>query len=224
MKGRMFIAQKIWSPLVLGLLALAVYGCVPNGKKPQKTSYNHAFSNKDARMCLSDLKSNKINFAALPDTNYGGGCTANNAVKLIDFGTPTTNLGPMTCTLASSFADWTRDVVRPAARKYLGSSLARVETSGTYSCRRVSGTGNLSQHASANAVDVFAFVTADGRKITVLRGWNGNSDEQKFLRKIHADACGQFGTVLGPNYNREHANHFHLDMARSRLNGNPFCR
>jgi hypothetical protein len=222
MKGRMFMAPKFQSPLALILLILAVSGCVPSGKKPKKSSYNHAFSDKDARICLSDLKSHKISFAALPNTNYGGGCTANNAVKLIDFGTPTTNLGPMTCGLASSFADWTRDVVRPAAIKYLGSSLARVETSGTYSCRRVSGSGSLSQHASANAVDVFAFVTADGRKISVLGGWNGNSNEQKFLRKIHAD--GQFGTVLGPSYNREHANHFHLDMAQSRLGGNPFCR
>ena len=203
---------------------LLVSACIPSGNNVDRPRGNNAFSTPDARMCLSDLKKSKVSFAALPDRQYGGGCKAVNSVRLLDYGTPTTNLGPMTCTLASSFTSWARDIVRPAARKYLGSRLARIETSGTYSCRRVSGTGNLSQHAFANAVDVFAFVMKDGRRITVLKGWNGRSDEAKFLRRIHADACGKFGTVLGPAYNRQHANHFHLDMAKSRLGGNPFCR
>jgi hypothetical protein len=215
---------KRTTPLLVAALALTLSGCIPRSERAGKTLSNPAFSDQSARMCLSDLKSNKISFATLPDKNYGGGCTANNAVKLIDFGTPTTNLGPMTCNLASRFADWTRDVVRPAAKKFLGSSLARIETTGTYSCRRVGGTGNLSQHASANAVDVFAFITADGRKVSVLNGWSGASDEQKFLRHLHKEACGRFGTVLGPQYNREHANHFHLDMSPARVNGSPFCR
>jgi hypothetical protein len=185
---------------------------------------NNAFVNKSARMCLSELQSNNINFSPLPNKNYGGGCSANNAVTLLDIGTKVTNLGPMTCTLAAGFADWTRDVVHPAARKHLGSKLARVETSGTYSCRKVSGSGSLSQHAYANAVDVYAFVTEDGRRVSVLAGWHGSKGERAFLRELHAKACGQFGTVLGPAYNRQHANHFHLDMAASRMGGKSFCR
>ncbi len=211
--------------LILGLsiLSLALGGCVPRSGKVE-SSQNNAFSGKDARMCLSTLKSNNVSFAALPDKNYGGGCNTANTVNLLNIGTRVTNLGPMTCTLANSFTDWTRDIVRPAAKKFLGSGLARIETTGTYSCRRVGGNGNLSQHAYANAVDVFAFVTDDGRKVSVLTGWNGNADEQKFLRHLHKEACGRFGTVLGPAYNREHANHFHFDMAASRMNGTPFCR
>ena len=34
-----------------------------------------------------------------------------------------------------------------------------------------------------------------------------------FLREIHASACKYFGTVLGPEANNAHKNHFHLDMA-----------
>jgi hypothetical protein len=34
-----------------------------------------------------------------------------------------------------------------------------------------------------------------------------------FLRAAHAAACRQFGTVLGPEANTTHKNHFHLDMA-----------
>jgi hypothetical protein len=34
-----------------------------------------------------------------------------------------------------------------------------------------------------------------------------------FLRAVHAAACRQFGTVLGPEANNTHKNHFHLDLA-----------
>jgi hypothetical protein len=33
-----------------------------------------------------------------------------------------------------------------------------------------------------------------------------------FLRAIHGGACGDFGTVLGPEANDPHRNHFHLDL------------
>jgi hypothetical protein len=37
-----------------------------------------------------------------------------------------------------------------------------------------------------------------------------------FVTKIHDDACNTFGTVLGPNANAAHKNHFHLDMKARR--------
>lgn len=43
----------------------------------------------------------------------------------------------------------------------------------------------------------------------------------KFLHKIHSGACGIFGTVLGPEANNAHRNHFHFDLA-PRKRG-PFC-
>jgi hypothetical protein len=36
---------------------------------------------------------------------------------------------------------------------------------------------------------------------------------------IHASACKRFGTVLGPAYNQDHADHFHVEMS-----GGGFCR
>lgn len=45
--------------------------------------------------------------------------------------------------------------------------------------------------------------------------------KQRFLKEIHAAACKHFGTVLGPEANNAHKNHFHLDMAQ-RNRGN-FC-
>ena len=35
----------------------------------------------------------------------------------------------------------------------------------------------------------------------------------RFLRAAHAAACKVFGTVLGPEANAAHANHFHIDLA-----------
>jgi len=38
----------------------------------------------------------------------------------------------------------------------------------------------------------------------------------KFVTFLHEDACRRFGTVLGPDANAAHKNHFHLDMKKRR--------
>ncbi len=43
--------------------------------------------------------------------------------------------------------------------------------------------------------------------------------EALFLRAIHSGACGPFGTVLGPEANDPHRNHFHLDLIPRRSRG-----
>ncbi len=153
---------------------------------------------------------------------FGNGCSALGSVQLLDIGTPTTNLGAMTCPLARSFARWTRDAVQPAARQWLGTGVARIESFGTYSCRPLNGQeGNkLSEHGRANAVDISAFVLADGRRITVLDGWSsGDPKVRGFLRAVHDAGCRSFGITLGPDANPFHRNHFHFDMGRG-----PYCR
>jgi hypothetical protein len=47
--------------------------------------------------------------------------------------------------------------------------------------------------------------------------------EAEFLRRLHAGACLRFTTVLGPDANEEHHNHFHLDLAQRRGNSH-YCR
>lgn len=186
-----------------------------------KASLTPAFSTPEARQCVAELGKAKVRFTPLANQDFGGGCSAIDSVKLLDIGTPVSNLGAMTCPLARNFAAWVQFAVRPAARKFLDSEVVKVETFGTYSCRNIYGgrSGRLSQHAYANAIDVSAFVLKDGRRITLLAGWKGSDDEQEFLKTLHASACKRFGTVLGPNYNAAHHNHFHFDMG-----GNGFCR
>jgi hypothetical protein len=42
------------------------------------------------------------------------------------------------------------------------------------------------------------------------------SPEAQFLRRLHRSACDVFGTVLGPEANAAHRDHFHLDLAHRR--------
>ncbi|WP_295494835.1 extensin family protein [Sphingorhabdus sp. EL138] len=209
--------------LIAGVFALASCG---GREKPQSPRSSDNMTSQNARQCLAGLKSKSVRFAGLPSKSFDGGCRMIDTIKLMDFGTQTTNLGAMTCPLASSFTDWARFAVVPAAKKYLGSEVVKIETMGTFNCRAIAGSrsGRLSEHAFANAVDVSAFVLRDGRRVSVLNGWRGSSEERAFLRRLHQSACKRFGTVLGPDYNAAHANHFHFDMAKSMSNGTAYCR
>lgn len=189
-------------------------------QRPQTTGAP-SFTSAEARQCAVDLRQAGVKFTPLPNTDHGGGCSSIDSVKLLDIGTPVTNLGPMTCPLARNFAAWVEYAVRPAARLYFRTEVVKVETYGTYSCRNIYGgrSGRLSQHATSNAVDVAGFVLADGRRIMLDGGWHGDKSSQQFLRALHKSACRRFGTVLSPDYNAAHYNHFHLDMS-----GNGYCR
>jgi hypothetical protein len=131
---------------------------------------------------------------------------------------------PTTCAVGAALALWLDRGVQPAAQDLLGSRVARVEHLGAYSCRRLYGraAGGWSEHATGNALDVAAFVLEDGRRISVAGEWDGASADAAFLRRARDEACGVFGTVLSPDYNAAHADHFHLDQAPRAFGG--VCR
>lgn len=209
------------------LLLLMLASCVRDASPPaparpaRPPQPRPVVDDRAHRQCLADLTAAEVKYSRLDDREFGGGCSAIKSVQLLDIGIPVTNLGAMTCPLAKTFANWAYYGVLPAARRYLRQEVVRIESMGTYACRGVNGaaTGRLSEHAFANAVDISAFVLADGRRVTVREGWNGADDEREFLRVIHASGCKRFGTALGPDYNALHADHLHLDMGRG-----PFCR
>lgn len=121
---------------------------------------------------------------------------------------------PVTCPVAAALELWRRNTVTPAARTILGSEIKQIEHLGAFSCRRMYGgaDGPWSEHATANAIDIAAFVLADGRRISVLGDWDGDDEEARFLRAVRDGACGSFATVLSPDYNAAHADHFHFDQ------------
>lgn len=214
--------------LVLPLL-VALSACVDipeaSKRKASRPPASGISSRPEYRQCLAALGQQRAAFTPLPDRYFGSGCSALGAVKLATLSSDSAslelaNLGPVTCSMATAFAGWARFGVDRAARQILGSPVARIETFGSYNCRNVAGTNRRSGHASANAIDIGAFVLADGRRISLLEHWNGGSPaERRFLRIVHQSACKRFGTVLGPDYNSAHENHFHLEA-----DGASFCR
>ena len=176
------------------------------------------------QQCLAALAQSGARFTPLADRDYGGGCTALGSVQMDRIGGDmgqfaVTNLTALTCPAANSLAGWARYGVDRAARQILGSPIARIETMGSYSCRNIAGSAKRSAHARAEALDIGAFVLADGRRISVRNGWNGTREERAFLRVVHRSACKRFGTVLGPDYNKAHEDHLHLEQGAG-----SFCR
>lgn len=130
------------------------------------------------------------------------------------------------CPMIPAVERWVQSVVEPAARAHFGVPVVEVKVAASYACRPMNNRwgGNLSEHGHANALDVSAFVLADGRKVDVESGWWGDPRERGFLRAVHRGACGEFTTVLGPDYDRLHRDHFHLDLMRRQYGDGRVCK
>jgi hypothetical protein len=118
------------------------------------------------------------------------------------------------CAVSAGMILWQRDVVGPQAEALFGQAVVRVENMGSYNCRSVRGGSSPSQHSSANAIDISAFILADATRISVLDHWEDEGAKGAFLRAVRDGACDIFSTTLSPDYNAAHANHFHLDLAK----------
>ncbi len=87
------------------------------------------------------------------------------------------------------------------------------------------------RHAGGLAIDAAVFVFDDGTEYNVTRDFHGrlgapvcgptarvlDAPESRALRSLFCDAAraGIFHVALSPNFNDEHRNHFHLEVARS---------
>jgi len=166
----------------------------------------------DPAECRAVLARSGVRFTTL-DPAVGGTCPRPDRTVLPNYPL-SPKAPPMTCALAAGLELWLRDGVRPAAAELLGIRVVRVEHFGTFSCRRLYGRaeGRWSEHATGNAIDIAAFVLADGRRISVLRDWHGTGADAAFLHRVRDQGCKVFGTVLGPDYNAAHRDHLHLDQ------------
>ena len=169
----------------------------------------------DPDECRATLRRSGVEFTPLPPLEAGQ-CPRPDRIVLA---TEAVALRPArpeaTCAVEAGLVLWLRNGVQPAAREFLNSEVVAIEHYGTHSCRRIYGREGApwSEHASGNAIDVAGFLLADGRWISVRNDWAVGRNRGTFLHAVHDAACGAFGTVLGPDYNAAHADHFHLDQA-----------
>ncbi len=130
----------------------------------------------------------------------------------------------LACPIVSKLDRYISDAVQPAALRWFGQPVVEIKQISAYSCRGMNGEpgAHISEHAFGNALDIAAFVLADGRKITVKDGWHGGPEEQGFLHDVHGAACETFATVLAPGSNAYHYDHMHVDLMRH-VGGRRIC-
>jgi hypothetical protein len=118
----------------------------------------------------------------------------------------------LNCAMAEKLALWLRDSVDPAAERVLGDRLTGLRFKGSYKCRSQNWDDDqrLSQHAFGNALDITAFHVGDH---WIIVGQAAGKQED-FLNAVRNSACDYFTTVLGPGSNANHADHFHVDLAK----------
>jgi hypothetical protein len=174
----------------------------------------------DGEACRAVLARTALKFTPLADRVTGRGCGFTDVVRAdaspIAFNPRVT----ATCSMTAALV-WYQQRLDAIAARDLAARIVRIDQLGTYACRNINAatSGRLSQHATANAIDIVAFHLADGRTVSVAADYGKPTPEGKFLDDAHEAACGLFNIVLGPKFNRLHANHFHLDMGPFR-----FCR
>ncbi len=202
-----------------------LWNTIPGGENPfQRLYLRHPIGtltqekiialDEDPSWCRFALEVSSVEFAPIADRTEGQFCGFENAVSLrrtvTDYSAPVR----VSCPMAAAIYLWERDVLQPLAREHLGTEIARVDHVGTYACRRVYGgrTGQPSQHATANAMDVVGFATDRGEVVSVLNDWGEDTEEGRFLRALRDGSCAVFTGVLGPEYNARHRDHFHFDL------------
>jgi hypothetical protein len=70
----------------------------------------------------------------------------------------------------------------------------------------------MSQHATANAFDIAGFRLRSGRVVSVKLDWGKTNTAGRFLFIARDGLCDWFNLTLSPDYNADHADHFHADM------------
>jgi hypothetical protein len=167
----------------------------------------------DGTACRAVLDRATMKFSVIADRRSGAGCGFTDVVRADATPIAFSPRPVATCAMTAGLYWWQRRLDE-IAQVELNTRVARIDQLGTYACRNVNSAakGRRSQHATANAIDIAAFRLADGRVVSVLEDYGKPTPEGRFLAGAHRSACDLFNIVLGPDYNRLHANHFHLDM------------
>lgn len=133
----------------------------------------------------------------------------------------------LSCAMATAVADWLGTSVAPLAQGHLGLGLVGLRVGGGQECRRRNraSAGPLSEHATGQALDIFAFKLTEGdRAESVVVEKPFGLRQNRFLAAVRQSACGAFMTTLGPGSDAAHANHLHVDIQERRSHASRFCQ
>jgi len=211
---------------LLGLLTL--WGCASPG--PSFVAKHEPWREEEENACLAAGVVRQTPFVRARSALGANFCGAAQPFEMSAAAGGSVRFNPpalLRCPMIPQVERWLTAVVEPAARRYLGQSVVEIKVAASYSCRPMNHShgAKLSEHGRANALDVSGFRLADGKLVAVKEGWNSQGGERAFLRAVHEGACGDFTTVLGPNYDALHHDHFHLDLARHGRGGlNRICK
>lgn len=232
MTGRRFLIVAAVTSLFLSAALVRPWQYLPAHWNPQSplslvhpmnpvTRWKIARISDAPQRCLDVLASapdNFLDYLPLQDYTPVENCPLRNVVRVSGSGVAFSSPFTIACPVLVRWVMYEHQSLQPLAMTHLASAIDSVEHLGTFACRNVYGreTGRRSQHASAAAFDVAGFTLANGDDVNILRDWQNNAAPEKsaFLRAAHQAACDYFGTVLGPDYNAPHANHFHLDSSQ----------
>lgn len=175
--------------------------------------------------CRRQLKRLGVKYRDLEPINEGGACRIDHPVQVssLSGGIEIKPAITLNCQMAATFAQWTKNELAPSARMRYLSGIKSIRQGSGYSCRKINGTSVASEHSTGNAFDVMAITLNNGRTIDVRKPGLFAFRQRGLLNKVRAQGCDYFTTVLGPGYNRDHADHFHFDI-KNRRNGYRACR
>ncbi len=191
------------------------------GPQARSAAFVQAMADRQAAIIQGQVCSDPaIQGDAIGTVEGRGQCGIDNAVRIRSVaGVQLKPAARMDCQTAGALKNWVTNGVQPAT----DDQAASLRVVSGYSCRfrNSQASGRLSEHSFGRAIDIAGIGLKDGREITVLTGWNSARDGAS-LRQMWRAACNVFGTVLGPDSNRFHRDHFHFDTARYRSGS--YCR
>jgi len=163
-------SQSAWPKI----LPLSQPGETPATESPAWSS--HEIEKARAR-CTALLKG--LDVVAIPQApiREDTECGAPAPMQLVSIGSnPQIAFSPppmLSCDMIVALHKWLQRDVQPLAREHLGAPVVGVAIMSSYSCRNAYGRakGRLSEHGRANALDIGAFLTAQGQTALVVADW-----------------------------------------------------
>ncbi len=171
--------------------------------------------------CERQLNAMGVTFEKRPPISDGNGCLVPAPLEVSSLGASVSLKPPaiLNCSVTLAVANWVKNVVQPFAEKsFPGKKLSAIRQASGYVCRPRNNaeSSKLSEHATANAIDIAGFEFDDKSFHDVKIRQRTGSLEEAFQKAVRFSACLDFTTVLGPLSDANHSDHLHFDLAQRR--------